>query len=255
MSAAREEQIDPAIFDPSIFDINVFNPNNIDPNAFVQRLNLRPTQLNQVLKKIQEVYVRARYNKNDKESKIKQLIDSHASLNKLCTTECPKCNNLVSMQGQIATLQAQIPQFSAQLRALENIEANIQAKIPIAIKAEQSANRDQIQANTASEARKYMDDLRHQIEIFQKEPSTQNYDIAIEIIPNIREIIPNLDDETKNKIVGEYNQLKHILEKMHQAISTVEPSEATGGKKRSKRSKRSKRTKRSKSRKTKSMRH
>jgi len=249
MSGSDEIEIDPAIFDPSMFDINSFNHNNIDPNIFVQSLNLNPDQLGKVLKIIKRLYVRVNYKRNYTEDKIKDLTDSHASLNKMCINECPKCNNLLGMQSQISTLQSQLPNFSASLRALEKIEQKIEAKIPVKTKETQKAKLAEIQAN----ADDIIAALHEQSELFDNNPSREGYVLALETYAKLKPLFEKLNEQTQHEIVADINP---ILVSMHKhLVEEQETHEQTAGKKRS-RSKRSSRKKKSKkSRKTKSRRH
>lgn len=270
----------PEIFNPSMFDINSFDHNNIiDPNIFVQNLNLTPDQLGQVLKIIKRLYVRVNYKINYTEDKIKDLTDSHASLNKTCINECPKCNNLLGMQSQISTLQSQLPNFSDQLKTLEQIERKIEQKLPVAFKATQMAELAEVQAK----ASEYIAALREQSELFDNNPSREGYDLARHTYAKLKPIFGKLNEQTQYKIVDEINPIltamhKHLVEKQEQAnqANPANPAnpenpannnqvnqatdqvnnQLTAGKKRSK-SKKSKNSKKKsrKSRKTKSRRH
>ena len=277
MSGSVEMGIDPEIFNPYMFDINSFDHNNIiDPNIFVQNLNLTPDQLGQVLKIIKRLCVRVNYKINYTEDKIKDLTDSHASLNKTCINECPKCNNLLGMQSQISTLQSQLPNFSDQLKTLKQIERKIEERIPVAFKATQMAELAEVQANASD----YIAELREQSELFDNNPSREGYDLARQTYAKLKPIFGKLNEQTQYKIVDEINPIltamhKHLVEKQEQAnqANPANPennnqvnqatdqvnNQLTAGKKRSKsnKSKNSKKKSRKsrKSRKTKSRRH
>jgi len=270
MSGSVDMGIDPEIFNPSMFDINSFDHNNIiDPNIFVQNLNLTPDQLGQVLKIIKRLYVRVNYKINYTEDKIKDLTDSHASLNKTCINECPKCNNLLGMQSQISTLQSQLPNFIDQLKTLEQIERKIEQKLPVAFKATQMAELAEAQAKAAE----HIAALREQSKSFDNNPSREGYDVAMQTYAKLKPLFEKLNEKTQDEIVADINPIlvamyKHLVEKQEKAKQATEQvnqanqateqvnNQLTAGKKRSK-SKKSKNSKKKsrKSRKTKSRRH
>lgn len=266
MSGSNE--IDPAIFDPSMFDINSFNHNNIDPNIFVQSLNLTPEQLAQVKKVIKKLWISVNYKRNDTEFKINDLTESHASLNKMCINECPKCNNMLSMQNQISTLRSQLPNFSAQLRTLEDIENKIEAKIPIATQMAIRAQREaaEVQAKAAAEAEaaevkaaeaeaaEHISELREQIISFDNNPSREGYNHALQTYYKIRPLLEKLKDETRHQIddisASIRAMYKVMSEKHEQANQANQANNQFAGKKRIKSKKSSRKTKYRKSNKS-----
>jgi hypothetical protein len=173
------------------------------------------------------------------------------------------------MQSQISTLQSQLPNFSDQLKTLEQIERKIEQKLPVAFKATQMAELAEAQAKAAE----HIAALREQSKSFDNNPSREGYDVAMQTYAKLKPLFEKLNEKTQDEIVADINPIlvamyKHLVEKQEKAKQATEQvnqsnqateqvnNQLTAGKKRSK-SKKSKNSKKKsrKSRKTKSRRH